>query len=113
MNYATVVLSVALVFTSTATHAEDVSSSANSYLPGCEAALRGEANLAAGRCIGVMEGLAVLGPLNVFCAPDTTSTSQWMRVVLKFIKDRPERMHQDFRVLAVEALKEAWPCSGR
>jgi hypothetical protein len=31
-------------------------------------------------------------------------------VVVAYIERRPQRMHEDFGVLAVEALHEAWPC---
>jgi hypothetical protein len=31
-------------------------------------------------------------------------------VVVKYIDERPERMHERFTKLAYEALKAAWPC---
>jgi hypothetical protein len=85
--------------------------SANRYLPGCEGIVRNQPTLDSARCIGVLEGLAILGQVNnLWCAPDTTTTEQWVRVVVKFIEDRPARMHEDFRLLAIEALKQTWPC---
>jgi hypothetical protein len=30
--------------------------------------------------------------------------------VVKYIDDRPARMHENFKVLAIEALRAAWPC---
>ena len=35
------------------------------------------------------------------------------RVAVTHIEARPERMHEDFRALAVEAMQKAWPCKGR
>jgi Rap1a immunity proteins len=32
-------------------------------------------------------------------------------VVIKYIEARPERMHEPFADLALEALKAAWPCN--
>jgi hypothetical protein len=31
-------------------------------------------------------------------------------VVLAYIQRRPQRMHEDFQDLAIEAFHEAWPC---
>jgi hypothetical protein len=92
--------------------------SANNYLPGCIEGIN--ANPAQGRpytilsarCLGVLEGLGAMGgTFNLFCPPATTNTTQWMRVVVSYIEARPERMHEDFRHLAVEALTAAWPCN--
>jgi hypothetical protein len=33
-----------------------------------------------------------------------------VRVAVAYIERRPQRMHEDFRMLAVEAFHEAWPC---
>ena len=38
------------------------------------------------------------------------TTNQAIAVVVKYIEARPERMHEDFRALALEALTAAWPC---
>jgi hypothetical protein len=46
----------------------------------------------------------------VQCRPREIALGQLVRVVLKYIDIRPERMHEDFRVLAIEAMKTAWPC---
>src|SRR5215467_6714838 len=32
------------------------------------------------------------------------------RDIYVLFEARPERMHEDFRVLAVEAMQKAWPC---
>jgi len=38
------------------------------------------------------------------------TTVQSVAVVVKYIEARPERMHELFGVLALEALTAAWPC---
>lgn len=60
-----------------------------------------------GYCIGLLEGLDYEG---VQCRPREITLGQLVRVVLTYIDSRPERMHEDFRVLAIEAMKTAWPC---
>jgi Rap1a immunity proteins len=44
------------------------------------------------------------------CRPQGVTTGQMVRVVVAYIERRPERMHEDFRRLAIEAWHEAWPC---
>jgi hypothetical protein len=43
-------------------------------------------------------------------APAGEIHGQSIRVVVKYIDDRPERQHEDFMALALEALRAAWPC---
>jgi hypothetical protein len=31
-------------------------------------------------------------------------------VAVTYVEARPDRMQEDFRALAVEAMREAWPC---
>jgi Rap1a immunity proteins len=45
-----------------------------------------------------------------FCQPKGVTRGQARAVVIKYIEARPQRMHEDFGMLAVEALKAAWPC---
>jgi hypothetical protein len=38
------------------------------------------------------------------------TNDQAVAVVIKYIEARPERMHEPFGMLALEALTAAWPC---
>jgi Rap1a immunity proteins len=84
---------------------------AKSRVDGCRAYLLtrtpAEFYFAAGVCSGIVEGLHYAG--SGICLPPNVSNEQAVRVVVKFIDDRPERLNEDFRALAVEALKAAWP----
>ncbi len=66
-------------------------------------------------CSGVVHGLAYLSnnlpPDSRSCIPATSTARQLARVVVKYIEAHPERMHEDFKQLAVEAFHYAWPCS--
>src|SRR6266446_6441806 len=92
--------------------------SANSMLPACMAVLAiSSGNPAAGidpvemgRCIGMIEGVALLANYGVFCPPAGAIIKQRIQVITAYIEARPQRMHEDFRVLAVEAMQKAWPC---
>jgi hypothetical protein len=60
-----------------------------------------------GYCIGLLEGLDYEG---VQCRPPEVTLGQLVRVVVQYIDGRPARLHEDFRILAIEAMKTAWPC---
>jgi hypothetical protein len=93
--------------------------SANSRVPGCHGFLDNAGPLfPAGQCDGLVEGIVIgiemrsmelKAPLP-FCIPKAATNSQMVRVVVQYIEQRPQRMHEQFTKLAYEALKEAWPC---
>jgi len=84
---------------SAASAVEDAILSADQMLPACTAFIADNAPsdidgvFQAGRCIGLMQGLGY--PSRLFGV---------------YVEARPERMHEDFRALAVEAMQKAWPC---
>jgi hypothetical protein len=51
-------------------------------------------------CLDIPEGVGVTG-------------IQQIRVVIAYIEARPARMHELFDILALEALRAAWPCPPR
>jgi hypothetical protein len=95
--------------------------SANSMMPGCQQFVeppKGEPTpvdfVRRGHCAGLVEGLTYAayasGGRETCRPPSTVTNAQLVRVVLTYIERRPQRMHEDFRKLALEALHEAWPC---
>jgi len=89
-------------------------SSANEMLSGCKG-LAGDRTppareaLRQGRCAGYVAGLVYARSV-FLCVPEGATPEQGVRVVIKYIEARPERMHEPFGKLALEALEEAWPC---
>lgn len=86
---------------------------ANRYLDGCRAAIDaapGETRFAyaAGVCMGTVRTL--LFEASDVCAPSAVNVVQALRVVLKFLEERPERLHEPLSALSKEALKKAFPC---
>jgi Rap1a immunity proteins len=61
-----------------------------------------------GWCFGVVYGLS-MHPL--ICVPTQVPVVQEMDVVMKYLDAHPETRHKSFRLLALEALKEAFPCA--
>jgi Rap1a immunity proteins len=94
--------------------AEDTTT-ANQMLPGCKGLLddrmtSGVSVYQQGRCGGYVASLVYGVGEQEFCSPKGVSIGQAVAVVIKYIEARPERMHEQFGDLALEALKAAWPC---
>jgi hypothetical protein len=100
---------VAILTSCVTVHAED-SLNAKGYLAGCRDYLNHEGNVFSGRCVGFVEGVSVLNDTGVFCAPQFATTDQFIRLIVLYVEDRPDRMSEDFRKLAVEALQKSFPC---
>jgi hypothetical protein len=93
--------------------------SGNFMLPHCKAALEGASagprlNVWAGQCAGVINGLRWIGSSieggDKFCPPQRVPPAQEQRVVILYMEQHPEQLHLDFKVLALRALQQAWPC---
>jgi Rap1a immunity proteins len=101
---------------SAASAVEDATLNADHVLRGCTAFIADDsprdihALFQAGRCIGLMQGLGYASRLVGVCPPAEVTLAQRARVAVTYIEARPERMYEDFRVLAVEAMQKAWPC---
>jgi hypothetical protein len=67
-----------------------------------------------GQCGGVIDALVWVGSAlpepGHFCAPAHIPPSQAQRVVALYMERHPEKLHEDFKGLALSALTEAWPC---
>jgi hypothetical protein len=103
------VLVTALVANCKVSLAEDANS-ANAAMPGCrEAEKYHSPNIyKRGLCMGIVSTLLDLDPK--ICLPPSVTNFQAVRVVVKYIDARPERLHENFKALAGEALRAAWPC---
>jgi len=95
----------------------------NSYLKLVGGSSNSEIILGAGLCLGTVRGIIDAGaifdtfadqagkpPTNVFCVPESVSTDQGIRVVIKYLEGHPEDLHQRGTTLTVLALKQAFPC---
>ncbi len=66
---------------------------------------------AAGKAYGVKDIAAKYERLMVFCVPEGKVTRlQKIRVVVKYLEDHPEKLHEPPSVLITRALNEAFPC---
>jgi len=91
--------------------------SANYLVPACQRFIANNGTLndaETGYCAGVITGLGYLSagspPDFRSCGPEGVTITQMTRVALAYIERHPQRMHEPFARLAVEAWHEAWPC---
>ena len=45
-----------------------------------------------------------------FCIPENVNPAQLARVIVKYLENHPEKLHEEDIVLTVEALTQAFPC---
>jgi hypothetical protein len=109
---------LALAIMTAPTSAQENTNSANFMLSYCKSFLAQdvsrldrEKSFYVGLCVGSITAITFVGRSLRFCFPEGATHGQMVRVVVAYIEGRPARMHEDFRDLAVEALREAWPCS--
>jgi hypothetical protein len=111
-----VAIMVALTTNPIAAQSDD--HSANHYLPSCRDFLNGnfaKNPLLQGQCVGIIQALAVFAADQPFqtsrsCPPDRATLHQLTTVVVRWIEERPRRWHENFLVLVLLALHDAWPC---
>jgi hypothetical protein len=92
--------------------------SANFMMPACRDVASGNMSngeskgdlFTMGFCAGIISGLNYMGTFYGLCSPIGVTPQQAVSVVVQYIDHQPARMDEDFRVLASEALRAAWPC---
>jgi hypothetical protein len=106
----------------TAANAAEDAASAGYMLPHCKASLNyPPGTFIEGYCAGIVVGMvAVAQPLfapgqsraaeRCLDVPGNVSNSQLVEAVVSYIEARPQRMQEQFKVLAVQALFDTWPC---
>lgn len=95
----------------------------NSYLMLVDGSSNSKIILGAGICLGTIRGIIDAGAIfdshavqdgkpatNVFCVPESVSTDQGVRAVIKYLEEHPEDLDQRGTTLTVLALKQAFPC---
>jgi hypothetical protein len=120
---------MALTITTTNAAVEDTNS-ADFILPFCRLTpkeMSADINKASnyGRCLGIVEGIsqmftlleeaqaagaARLDPLLCTSIPADITNEQLVNVVVKYSEAFPELTHRPFTVVAMSAMRLAWPC---
>ena len=105
-----IVLITALILSSGSAFAEEDTTSANYLMPGCRNLLteNNSRTYLQGVCAGLISALFYMSVDT--CPPAGVTRAKINRVVVQHIASRPARMQEDFKDLALEAMKAAWPC---
>lgn len=96
----------------------------NNLLEYCTAAIQmidGKGNVSsvkASLCVGYVAGLRDMNAIHeffggtpVFCiTKQQIPNSQLIRIVVKYLQDKPAQLHEDSAFLVTKAFKEAFPC---
>jgi hypothetical protein len=104
---------LALTFNAPAAAQDD--KSAKAILPHCAAALEpNEQDTTGGRCAGIIATLTFVSrvlPDNLkFCQPSAAPPEQVLQAIAAFVEKNPEAQAQDFRLVALAAMRAKWPC---
>lgn len=99
--------------------AEEPALSGDILLKHCESALQDKTprSFGAGVCVGILQTLTYIQPLldptyekASYCVPQGLLNEQEVRVVATYLQSHPERLQEEGRTLALDALHEAFPC---
>mgnify|MGYP005988653749 CR=1 FL=1 len=82
--------------------------SGNTLLEACE---RDDASFREGVCYGYVYGVVDVLSGEQFCAPSNVTASQFVNIVIKYLKQNPENLHYNAAVLVAFALAQVFPCS--
>jgi hypothetical protein len=64
-----------------------------------------------GFCLVLMQGILHVSQLfGVLCPPGASNNSQYARIVVKYLRDHPEKLHERDSLLMFSALAQAFPC---
>ena len=88
------------------------------YLPRCQLVVRGPHTdreiVSATYCVAAVNGIAGVAPFLLpryrFCLPDDVTAGEAVQVVVAYLESSLSRLHEDFRQLAIAAMRQAWPC---
>ena len=95
-----------------AASAQDVS--ANAMMPGCRDLMNASERNGSeqAKCLGIVRTMHYFARYYFgACNPDGATVGETLRVIVSYVDQRPERVHERFEDLALEAILEAWPCS--
>ena len=107
-------MAFALAVIAAAAPARSQGTSASNILPGCQSSLSlydAAEPFIRGVCIGEVTGVRDAAiSAGLVCESGETTIQQYIRVVIRYIKEQPDRLNERFTTLALEALQNVWPC---
>jgi Rap1a immunity proteins len=118
-----IVLGIAMGLVGMSALAQENKFTATYMLPYCRAAVNNQAPaltsdaVMQGMCVGIVDAIDFMmseyppeEQEHRSCPPSDVILKQAVQVVIAYIDARPERMNENFKALAIEAIHDAWPC---
>jgi len=122
MRALVLVAPIGLIMGTSALAQQDDKFTAKYLLPYCRAAITNQAPtltsdaVMQGMCVGIVDAIDFMMSTSQpqeeeyrSCPPDVT-LKETVQMVITYIDARPERMNENFKKLAIEAIHDAWPC---
>ena len=88
----------------------------NKFLEWCRG-IAAEQGVCLGYVMGLDDGISILQSSETdrsrwspICKPKEVTASQVQDVVIKYLDDHPEKRHEMIAILAIVAMRAAWPC---
>jgi hypothetical protein len=95
-------------------HAQHVISGRDMLLPCTRSLTGGDESMPMAFCVGAIVGIAStaahLQSGSRFCIPADASRGEQVAAVVRYMKSNALRLHEDFFLLAFQALRQTWPC---
>lgn len=107
MNILQMVAISIIMLCSQATLALDFSGSGEEYLAHISSSDAYMQGVATGTAATI---LSILYYEGIVCTPKKVTTEEFTSVIRKFLKDNPQRLHEQIYVLGADALLVAFPC---
>ena len=63
-----------------------------------------------GYITGAVDGMFYLDTQKRLCPPKEATREQVTRIVVKYLKENPQRLHEDYTPIIFSAITEAFPC---
>lgn len=110
-----IILTISLVvlsFTTKVSYSQ-TSNTGNSEYQNCKNVLNEKNNdhiLGQGKCLGIMNTLFYFSERFDICTPKGSGSQQATRILVAYLDKNPDKLHKPIYDLAIEALKEVWPC---
>lgn len=111
-----ILLLVALLSCASWAQAPNVSHHTNGsdLLDYCQAAVNHESGGRAGICLGYINAYrdlaAMLPDAQLLCLPDGIGNEQFIRILLKYLDQHPEKLHLPAAQLVYDAMQDVFPC---
>ncbi len=106
------IVALFIMATSMPVESNETLTTGNDLVRYCEKENRIERKYYSGYCDGVIRGFidGVNFGMRAICLPENITHSQLRKIIMKYLEDRPEILHQWYGLLIANAFTKVFPC---